>query len=405
MTDLGKSPIMSAAAADGAGGSAADEPSSSAASAANGGDQPESGPFSAVPATLMPAIAQCLTSYADLCAFRRVDKTRRDAITAAVLIPILQRLLEVLLASLGLGGFLVCMVPQLPLPEALSHGCCTAYLIEQLTRRLFMLERGGDWARWRPVLAMLYFLRGERPVVLSDDNFGVINSRAAFVSETEAVRQWKILSRGVTVDLNGQQEKLMKGDSILRPYDGRYAPALLTSASPVFPHPFDPADPPTQLTGCVYPNYTSMVAFKLFEWLRHGGHLPCIRHWLSYCRASAASRRVCELLAVPPSDVAQRGAGAGVFDEKWPWSGRDGHHRLVVLGSGAMGDGHMAVIQLEFLQQSPGCVIIYTTESAPHDQARTVVMRVLRDHLGRKVWRGEIEWRQASANTRRCTVM
>ena len=73
-----------------------------------------------------------------------------------------------------------------------------------------------------------------------------------------------------------------------------------------------------------------------------------------------------------------------------------------------MGDSHMAVIeliQLEFIRQSPRYVVIWTTEPAPHDQTRTVVMRVLEEHLGGKVWREENEHRRATANTRSCTIM
>ncbi|CEM35781.1 unnamed protein product [Vitrella brassicaformis CCMP3155] len=150
-----------------------------------------------VPQDVAPTVAEYVRSYAQLEALVDGHPTQFTAAVLTRLLPILQRLLGTLLASLGLGGFLVCLIPQLPLPAALSHGCCTAYLIQQLTRRLFMLERGGNWARWRPHLEMLYLLQGNRPVVLGDGNFGVFGSRAAFIGETEAVRQWKILSRGV----------------------------------------------------------------------------------------------------------------------------------------------------------------------------------------------------------------
>jgi len=117
---------------------------------------------------------------------------------------------------------------------------------------------------------------------------------------------------------------------------------------------------------------------------------------------------VCEVLAASPSDAAQWGAGAAVFDKKKEL-GR--HERLVVLGSEAMGEGHMAVSQL--IHMAVIHVDILTTESAPHDKTRTIVTSVLGDHLCRKVWRGENEHRQATAsddgrataNTRRCTIM
>ncbi|CEM03542.1 unnamed protein product [Vitrella brassicaformis CCMP3155] len=357
---------------------------SSAASAANGGNQREGVPFAALPAEVTAAIAQCLSSYADLCAFRRIDKSRHTALSHTVLLPILIRLLPIVAASLGLGVLVEVPVPQLTQGVAVTVALTRA-LIEQLSRRLFMLERGGSWARWKPVVEMLYLLRGKRPLVLRDDNFGVFGSRAAFMSETEAVRQWKILSWGATVNQGGQQRPLMDGDSILNQWPGYQLPSLLDSASPLFPHaPFDPADPHTQLDGGTYPNYTSMVAFIVFDRLDEGNHINRIRHWSSYCRASAAYFRAGDRLTASHSDAAQW--GAAVFDQKW----EDGwHRRLVVLGSEAMGEGHMAVIRLT--RTNGRRVEIFTTESAPHDHTRTVVMRVLGDHLGGMVWRQEDE--------------
>ncbi|CEM03532.1 unnamed protein product [Vitrella brassicaformis CCMP3155] len=379
---------MSAAAPDGAGTCS----TSSAASAANGGNQREGVSFAALPAEVTPAIAECLSSYADLCAFRRIDKGRHGTLTPTVLLPILQRLLVVLPSAVGLGSLVVCLIPQLPLPEALSHGCCITALIKELSRRLWMMERGGSWARWKPVLEMLYLLRGKRPLVLGDDNFGVFGSRAAFMRETETIRQWKMLSWGVTI--GSHQRPLMDGDKIRDRSFGYRLPTLLTKPSPHFPHDtFDPADPPTDDCG-TYATYTSMAAFVLRGWLGDGGHTSCARYWLSDRFTSAASRRVSELLAAPPSDVAQW--GATVFDKRPGW-----HYRLVVFGSEAMGEGDMAVIELtasgdltdsgDWTMGAWRLVHIYTTESAPHDQTRSVVMRVLGDHLGGMVWRRERE--------------
>mmetsp|Transcript_42633 Transcript_42633/g.120930 ORF Transcript_42633/g.120930 Transcript_42633/m.120930 type:complete len:446 (-) Transcript_42633:1242-2579(-) len=387
-----------------------------------------------VPQDVAPTVAEYVRSYSQLEALIDAHPTQ---FTAAVLLPILTRLLPVvveamfgvlvevpipqlalevaalvpsphrsalpllamrllgvLLPIVGLGSFLVWIIPRLPLPQSLSHGCRMAVAIEQLSRRLRMLERGGDWARWRPHLEMLYHIRGKRPVVLGDGHFEVFGSQTGrgFIGETEAVRQWRILSGAITVHHRGQQRQLMDGDWILHTASGYRLPALLTSASPLFPHvPFDPADPPTERDGLTYRSYTSIMAFVLFCWLRCGGHLPCIRSWISWRRDSAASRRVRELLAASPSDAAQWGAGAAVFDRKPRWS--EGHERLVVLGSEAMGEGHMAVIRLvrDSGRTSDRSVEIFTTESAPHDKTRTAVMRMLGDHLGGKVWRGEWE--------------
>ncbi|CEM38887.1 unnamed protein product [Vitrella brassicaformis CCMP3155] len=433
--------MSGAAAAGGGGGSVADEPSSSAASAANGAARASSAnqqqhqrtiDASHVPQDLAPTVAECVRSYSQLEALIDAHPTQ---FTAAVLLPILTRLLPgvvaaifggmvevplpqlalevaasmtsphrsavsrallllamrllgVLLPIVGLGSFLMRIIPQLPLPQSLSHGCRIAVAIERLTRRLKRLERGGDWARWKPHLEMLYLLRGKRPVVLGDEHFDAFSSWAAIIGEREAVRQWKVLSRGVTVDHNGQQRQLMDGDGIL--FDlSYYVPALLASASRLFPHhTFDPADPPTELGSATYPSYTSMVAFELFFRLRDGHFPRYIREFQSHRSASAASQRVCELLAASPSDETQWGAGAIVFDKQYSDGG--GQVRRVVFGSEVIGEGHMVAIQLCEWGHSRD-VITYSTESAPHDKTRNVVMRVMGEHLEGKVWRGERE--------------
>ncbi|CEL95843.1 unnamed protein product [Vitrella brassicaformis CCMP3155] len=361
-----------------------------------------------VPQDVAPTVAEYVRSYSQLEALIDAHPTQ---FTAAVLLPILKRRLSVVVASI-FGGLV-----EVPLPQLTQ----SVSIIVAITRRLFILERGGDWARWRPVLEMLYLLRGNRPLVLDDDDFGVCGSRAAFIGETEAVRQWKILSRGVPVSFRGQMIRLMGANMIFRrgANTSQYLLTPLDGPSPLFPNVFDPANPPTQLRDWTSPSYTSMVAFVLFSWLRNGDHIPCIKFWLSWRPASAASRRVKGLLAASPSKVAQRGAGAFVFDEKFsarvvrqgdPSSVPDGkiesrHRRLVVLGSGAMGEGHMAVI---WLSDREGYyfrdVSIYSTEPAPHDKTRTVVMRVLGDQLGGKVWREERETDEAREATA-CAVM
>ncbi|CEM22655.1 unnamed protein product [Vitrella brassicaformis CCMP3155] len=104
-----------------------------------------------------------------------------------------------------------------------------------------------------------------------------------------------------------------------------------------------------------------------------------------------SSIRVGELLAAPQSGAAQW--EAAVFDSKVMEDGR--RYRGMVLGSEAMGERQAAAILLtaEFMgERDYRSVNIYTTESAPHDQTRTVVMRVLGDQLGGKVWRREHEF-------------
>ncbi|CEM18437.1 unnamed protein product [Vitrella brassicaformis CCMP3155] len=334
---------MSAAAREGAAAST-DDPSSSAASAAANGassassqqqqlhhhqDTTLSGVLGV--ATLMPRIAQHVTSYSQLAYFRLIDIDRRPPIspvravslTPDVVLPILMRLLPIVVASLGL-----CVLVEVPIPQ-LSQGVAvtvalTRALIEQLSRRLWIGE--------------------------------------------------------------GRQRHLMDGDKnfccgIRSTY---YVPTLLSSASPLFRHaPFDLTDPHTQLAGGAYPNYTSMVAFELFRWLITSGHIKRIRAWATHRRDSAASRRVSELLAASPSDAGQW--GATVVDTKRESGWR---YRLVVLGSEAMGEGQVAAVLLADGVGDYRSVEIFTTESAPHDQTRTVVMRVLGFRLGNTVlWR------------------
>ncbi|CEM04372.1 unnamed protein product [Vitrella brassicaformis CCMP3155] len=177
---------------------------SSAASAANGAvsaspvdhhQQHQHDPLVSaadVPEEAMATVAEYVRSYSQLEALIDAHPTQ---FTAAVLLPILTRLLPVVVDAV-FGGLVEVPMPQLT--QSVS-------IIVATTRRLFILERGGNWDRWRPVLEMLYLLRGKRPLVLGDDNFAVFGSRAAFLGKREAVRQWKILSRGITVTDHGGQ--------------------------------------------------------------------------------------------------------------------------------------------------------------------------------------------------------
>ncbi|CEM24628.1 unnamed protein product [Vitrella brassicaformis CCMP3155] len=216
---------VSGTAAEGVGASTDEPPVSSAASSANGAlsvssvnqqqqqQQHEGASLRDVLGAVMPRIAQHVRSYSQVAYFRLIDTVRQPPIspvrpislTANVLLPILTRLLPIVVASLGLGVLVEVPIPQLT--QGVAVTVATRMLIEQLSRWLFMLERGGKWARRKPVLEMLYLLRGRRPLVLDDDNFGVFGDRTAFMYEREAVRQWKILSWGVTV--GDQQMRLM----------------------------------------------------------------------------------------------------------------------------------------------------------------------------------------------------
>ncbi|CEM07743.1 unnamed protein product [Vitrella brassicaformis CCMP3155] len=260
-----------------------------------------------VPEEAAVIIAEYVRSYSQLEALIDAHPTQ---FTTAVLLPILTRLLPAVVEDI-FGAFVQVAIPKLSQDAA---------VIVAITRRLMMLEDGRDLARWRPHLELLYHLRGKRPVVLGDGHFEVFGSQTGrgFIGETEAVRQWKILSRGVTVHDRGQQRQLMDGDWILHTASGYRLPALLTSASPLFPRDtVDPANPPTQLDGWTYRNYASLVAFSVFNWLRDGRYITFSRDWSSWCPASAASLRVCQLRAAPPSDAAQWGNGVAVFDQKY----------------------------------------------------------------------------------------
>jgi len=156
--------------------------------------------FGALVEVPIPQLAMDVAAAAPM-----ASSLRRGALSR-FLLPLLMRVLGVLLPIVGLGSFLMRVIPRLPLPAALSHGCRMAVAIEQLSRHLKMLEGGGGLSRWRPHLELLYHLRGKRPVVLGDGHFEVFGSQTGrgFIGETEAVRQWKILSRGLTVHYEGQ---------------------------------------------------------------------------------------------------------------------------------------------------------------------------------------------------------
>mmetsp|Transcript_18770 Transcript_18770/g.45186 ORF Transcript_18770/g.45186 Transcript_18770/m.45186 type:complete len:129 (-) Transcript_18770:418-804(-) len=110
------------------------------------------------PAFVMPRIAQHVTSYSQVAYLRLIDTDRKPPIspvqpislTANVLLPILTRLLPIVVASLGPDVLVQAPIPQLT--QGVAVTVATRMLIEELSRRLFMLERGGKWSRWKSVL-------------------------------------------------------------------------------------------------------------------------------------------------------------------------------------------------------------------------------------------------------------
>jgi len=106
----------------------------------------------------MPRIAQHVTSYSQVAYLRLIDTDRKPPIspvqpislTANVLLPILTRLLPIVVASLGPDVLVQAPIPQLT--QGVAVTVATRMLIEELSRRLFMLERGGKWSRWKSVL-------------------------------------------------------------------------------------------------------------------------------------------------------------------------------------------------------------------------------------------------------------
>mmetsp|Transcript_38549 Transcript_38549/g.110247 ORF Transcript_38549/g.110247 Transcript_38549/m.110247 type:complete len:299 (-) Transcript_38549:361-1257(-) len=294
-----------------------------------------------------------------------------------MLIPLLTRLLPIVVA--GIFGVLV-DVPIPQVAQGVAAAVASSALLERLTRRFFMLCHGGKWARWRLVLIMLYHLHRKGPLVLGDGNFGLFDSRAAFMSEREAPRLWKILSWGLTVDDSGVGDavRLMDGDTIRPLYKYVYClPTLLMAPSSLFPDIFEPEDPPTRLCGHVYSTYTAMVVFILFAWLRHGGCMRQDRVTLEYSLSRAAADRLQELLATPRNSK-EWAASPGVFDEVWERGERRRRYRLVVV---TIGMQDIAAIRLN--DHSIG---IYTTEASPYRLTRSAVGNVLGELLMKDVF-------------------
>ncbi|CEM07781.1 unnamed protein product [Vitrella brassicaformis CCMP3155] len=320
-----------------------------------------------VPQDVALTIAEYVRSYSQLEALIDAHPTQ---FTSALLLPILTRLLPVVVEG-SFGSVVDVPVPQLSQDAA---------VVVAITRRLMMLEYGRDLSRWRPHLELLYHIRGKRPVVLGDEHFSAFDSRAAFIGETEAVRQWKILSRGVTVRCMSyrccrhQQMRLMDGNAIRLHRCGYRLPALLTSASPLFPHDtfVDAADPPTQLDGYVY-------ALTLLWWRSSSSD----GFGMAATSVSPEAQRgaLTVLLVLPHLYVWGGGGGAAVFDRRVEVH----HERLVVLGGELMGEGDMVLIRLE--DWGDKChVDVHKTWSLPFDRARTAVKGMLGEHLGGAVW-------------------
>ncbi|CEM34137.1 unnamed protein product [Vitrella brassicaformis CCMP3155] len=156
-----------------------------------------------------------------------------------------------------------------------------------------------------------------------DGTFGVFGDRAAFMYEKEAVRQWTILSWGLTV--GDQQMRLMDGDKLLLHHPFHHAHLPLPSCT------IRPRPPPTQLRDWTYPQLHIVhgVLLGLARRPHPSGQvldvfpsrLCCMSVWMHCWQPRPAMRhgggrgRLCSTLAA-----------------------------LLVLESAAMGEGNMAVI-------------------------------------------------------------
>ncbi|CEM07671.1 unnamed protein product [Vitrella brassicaformis CCMP3155] len=362
---------------------------------------PSGVPFSLLPGSVIQLIPQFLTLSSAVLRFRRVDKHTLSQLSLAVVIPLLTRLLALLVPSLPFGAHVMVTFPQLPLRlESVGDGdgmsCHLSVLFEQLTRRLFFLERGGDWGRWKPHVEMLSVMVVGQPIALDEVNFSGFGQCADYLGKNEAVRQWLILSRLIAfLSISHPQlpTMLMDGNRI-RPVPLRHTLSLpdMLPADPLFGRgQYDAANPPTVLDddrSITYRSYSCMVAFVLFKYLWAAGVLRCAKSWLSTRLMSLSSRRARHLMAA--SGVGQLRHCAAVCDRKGEYGS---HERLIVLGGEQLG----ATGQLAFLtMRDTGVsylISVLTTESPPFDRTRVAVMRVVGEHftLACKLWLEEKE--------------
>ena len=192
-------------------------------------------PYDSLPEDLMTMMLAFL-DVDSLMRTRKTDRHHRMLLGVAYL----QLRLSLMVSSLtlALGHTLDVPLPQLPLPLALSAVSATTMVIRGLARRLWMLENGGRWARWKAILEMVFFMRGRKVVVLGDESFGVFSRREAFLRAPEAIRQWKMLSKETCVyhATSDSTRPLMSGDGIMRFYTDPYRqPTVRATASPMFP--------------------------------------------------------------------------------------------------------------------------------------------------------------------------
>jgi len=266
--------------------------------------------------------------------------------------------------------------------------------LPRVLRRLFVLEHGGEWVRWRPHL-VIFRLICDEPLVLGEATFEHVSTRAgrqAFLAAPEAMRQLSVIGKELVVE--GRQ--LMEGDDRLRDFgEDRFDHfTVLPNPSPLFPpDAFDRNNPPARYTGHdeVYRSLTCLVGVRLLaacEEIRNDS----IRQWTSAQRDSACFRRCQQLLTAPFSGPVE---GCPVFDcATGGLPDNPGHFRSLLLTNEVVDKEIVAELMVAD-GSSEGrdvmAVLVFTTELRPYTETRAAVMRVCGAELGHKVWEEEEE--------------
>ncbi|CEM09041.1 unnamed protein product [Vitrella brassicaformis CCMP3155] len=261
--------------------------------------------------------------------------------------------------------------------------------LPRVLRRLFVLEHGGEWVRWRPHLVVMRLLRGE-PLVLGEASFDHVSRRAgrqSFLTAPEAMRQLSVIGREAVVD--GQ--RLLEGNDRLADFtsSGFHPFQLRTIPYAPFLDAFDPHNPSAR-----YPQFR--VTFRSLSCmvgdclLRADERLRSrCKTWRSLLSESSCYRRCVALLTESPAGPVE---GCHVFDAKTEteptW-----HSRYVLLA-----DTEVAAVVVVYLELNDGRRVygsvgiqVHTTEECPYTRTRGAVMGVCGGELGSKVWSEENE--------------
>ncbi|CEM28348.1 unnamed protein product [Vitrella brassicaformis CCMP3155] len=317
-----------------------------------------------VPEEAVPLIAEYVGSYSQLEAL--VNAHSITFTQTGVLWDILARLLSIKIASF-FGDLVQVPVPQLT--QRVAATVATGAMVEQLRRRLFMLEYGGRWARWRPHLALLYHLQA---------GWCCVTSTSVCSTATRRPSLWR-LRRLASGEYSATGWTLEGGRIRLRP---QVLGPLSLQHSPSAIFTFDAASPPTHVQSgeegwgsFEYRTYGCAVGFILTHWLTAdpANDRPHMSWPISAEVTGVAAQRVQALLAAHPS-IGLQGV-LEVFDKKGLKGGE--HMRMIVLGGGALGE-QIATIELsQGGGESEWLVNVRTTEPCPYTNTRNGVISVL----------------------------